>query len=952
MTALSSRLAIAAFVIGAGLWTPAVSAFQLAGVGTASIVGTVKDETGSLVREVDVTISGRALTTPRNTTSRADGEYRFVQLPPGDYVLTFASPAFANRQHEVHVGLGATLTLDVTLTVAPQRDEVAVLGVLDRHTATVSQSFDARQLASLPGSRSMGGLFAVTHAMTLSVFEVGGGTGIITGNYSAYGRNGSQRHTIEGIVVTGLFGAGFTPDYGSLEAASILTAAPGAEWPTAGIHTDFATKSGSNQYRGTIYSAAEHRRWQSSNVDADQIRRGALWGGGLTPGEVNQVWGNFDVNADIGGFILKDRAWWYGSVRRQEVAARLVNFPATPSRTELTNYSGKATYRPSPRNTLVFYGQYGLNHQPHRLDPFAPAGSDLSAFTAFNETPDSTIDQRYASWLWKGDWIAIVNDSMVFELRAGQFAWERNWTPRSTAPRFEDIETLVVSGGNRDWQNSARRNQVNATLSYVRPHRTGRHNLRFGAEALRFLARDAFVSGYPDNVVHVLRSGRPLHVFLFDTPSLSQAGVWTWSAFASDAWQPHSRLTLTLGLRFDRHRLFLPAQSHQAGTPDELQFAAVPNLIDWNLVTPRLAAVFDLKGNGRTLAKFSYGRYRDVPQATLAFNANPNSNQWWEQWAWADPNHSGVFEPGEKEGRNPLRTRGGIEAERMDPALTLPLLDEAGAWIERTLRGGVSLRAGAVWRLERLPSARQNLAQPFEAFTVPVPLLDRGPDGLAGTQDDGPTLTAYDLNIPVFVQNEVRNIPRASSEYLTWEIAGTRQTRGRWTFGAGFAYTWNGDHASNYSGQSVRNNAYPLTPNDLINTGRGGRHEFTTWTAKAHGTFEGPWQLHITPVLRHQSGQPYGRTQTTDRGQLSYGTVTILMEPVGSRRLDHITLLDMRIQKTMRFKAGRVGAFLDVFNCLNANPEQNAIWSSGASFMRPATIVPPRIARVGMTFDW
>ena len=74
-------------------------------------------------------------------------------------------------------------------------------------------------LPDLPGSRSMGGLFAVTHALMLPVVEVGGGAGIVTGSYGAYGRNNSPRHTIEGIVVTGLFGAGFTPDYGSLEEA-------------------------------------------------------------------------------------------------------------------------------------------------------------------------------------------------------------------------------------------------------------------------------------------------------------------------------------------------------------------------------------------------------------------------------------------------------------------------------------------------------------------------------------------------------------------------------------------------------------------------------------------------------------------------------------------------------------------------------------------------------------
>ena len=950
---MPSKVIATLVVIAAACGRP-TSAAQLAGVGTGSVVGVVRDAAGLQVPGVGITISGLALMTPRKLTTRADGEYRFASLPPGDYVLTFVSPGFENLERQAHVSLGFTLTIDVTLTVAPQREEIVVYGALDRHSAAVSQSFDASQLANLPGSRSMGGLFAVTHALALPVAEVGGGTGIVSGGaYGAYGRNNSPRHTIEGIVVTGLFGAGFTPDYGSLEEVSVLTAAHGAEWATAGIHTDFATKSGSNRYRGAIYGAAEHRRLQSSNVDADQIRRGALAGGGLRPGQVNQLWHNGDVNADVGGFVRRDRLWWYSSARFQEVGARLVNFPVEPYVTRLTNYSGKATFRVSPRQTLVFYGQRGLNHQPNRLDPFAPAGSDLSALTAINETSDSTVNQRNAAWLWKGEWNAAVRDSMVFQLRGGQFGWEQDWTPRSTAPRFEDLETLAVVGGNRDWESTARRDQLTGAGGYFTRNRSGRHHLRFGGEALRFLVHERWFSGYPGNVLHVLRNGRPLSVFLFETPSSSQAGVWTWSAYASDAWQPNNRLTLTLGLRYDRYRLFLPAQEHPAGSPNARQFAAVSSLADWTALTPRLAAAFDVKGDGNTLLKFSFGRYRVAPNASLGFNSNPNSNQWWSQYDWADLNQNGVWEPGEEARRQ--RRRGGLATESLDPGLILPLLDEAGAWIERSLPGGVAIRTGAIWRLERFPFARQNVNQPFEAFTVPVSIRDRGPDGLAGTADDGRIWTAYDLNPDYFGQppvNEVRNVAGSSNEYFTLEIAATRRTRGRWTLGAGFAHTWNGDHASGYSGQSLRNNTYPLTPNDLLNAGAGGRYEFSTWTAKAHGTFEAPWHLSITPVVRLQSGQPFGRTQTTEPGQLRYGTVTLLMEPVGTRHLDHVTLVDVRIAKSMRVKGRRASAFLDVFNCFNVNPEQNAIWSSGASFLRPLTIVPPRIARVGLNVNW
>ena len=215
-------------------------------------------------------------------------------------------------------------------------------------------------------------------------------------------------------------------------------------------------------------------------------------------------------------------------------------------------------------------------------------------------------------------------------------------------------------------------------------------------------------------------------------------------------------------------------------------------------------------------------------------------------------------------------------------------------------------------------------------------------------------LTAYDL-APEFVQlpafNIVRNVARSRSEYWTWEIGAARRLRGRWALSAGFSHTWSSDHASAYSGQSVRNNAYPLTPNDAINADPGGRHEFTTWIAKAHGTYEMPWDVRVTPAVRHQSGQPFGRTFTARLPE--YGTVTVLAEPVGARRLDNMTIADLRVEKGFRIARNRrFAAFVDVFNVFNANPEQNVVWSSGASHLRPISIVPPRIARIGAKLDW
>jgi hypothetical protein len=150
------------------------------------------------------------------------------------------------------------------------------------------------------------------------------------------------------------------------------------------------------------------------------------------------------------------------------------------------------------------------------------------------------------------------------------------------------------------------------------------------------------------------------------------------------------------------------------------------------------------------------------------------------------------------------------------------VLDEVGVWIERELPAAIALRTGVIWRGERSQFARQNANLPYAVITEPVTIRDPGPDGRSGTPDDGSTFVAYDVPSDFVVlpaANIERNVPGSSAEYWTWEFESRRRVQGRWSLGAGFSYTWSRDQAAGYSGQGVRNNTYPLTPNDLINTG-------------------------------------------------------------------------------------------------------------------------------------
>ena len=112
-------------------------------------------------------------------------------------------------------------------------------------------------------------------------------------------------------------------------------------------------------------------------------------------------------------------------------------------------------------------------------------------------------------------------------------------------------------------------------------------------------------------------------------------------------------------------------------------------MIDWNLIVPRMGAVYDLTGRGKTLVKVSYGQYRLPPGTALGFDVNPNSNVWWDRYEWRDVNGSGLWERGEE--FRSLGRRGGVAIESLDPRLKLPVLDEVAGWIEQELPAAIGL---------------------------------------------------------------------------------------------------------------------------------------------------------------------------------------------------------------------------------------------------------------------
>jgi hypothetical protein len=302
-----------------------------------------------------------------------------------------------------------------------------------------------------------------------------------------------------------------------------------------------------------------------------------------------------------------------------------------------------------------------------------------------------------------------------------------------------------------------------------------------------------------------------------------------------------------------------------------------------------------------------------------------------------------VFDPGEQGAL--LSVQGGTASTVFDPNLENTYVRQVTAYVERELMPNVGVRTGLVWNGRRQVRGQINVNRPLDVYTVPVTISDPGPDGRLNTADDGGTFTAFNLDAATLARpivNITTNLADADSDYYTWEVTATKREAQRWSLQASFAHTWRRETALSAGAG--------YTPTAFINTDDGSLNS-TVWQGKIHATLSLPRALRVTPIVRHQSGAPYGRTFTQAQ-PLNWGNATIRAEPIDAHRMPNITVFDVRTEKAFETRAGRLVGFFDVYNIFNTNAEQEITTASGASFLRPVAITPPRIARIGVKFVW
>ena len=284
--------------------------------------------------------------------------------------------------------------------------------VIDLSNTRVQQNFKLQALQEIPNARDMWALLAITPSVQMSRIDVGGSRAGTQTGYAAYGYSGQNRVLVENINVTeGTSGAGTYWDYGSFEEIFFGTIGQAAEMPTPGVQTSFLVKSGGNRLSGELYLDYESNNLQSQNIFQETSDRYGIERGS------NQLETYRDFNLNLGGPLLRDRAWWFTSYRDQNVDVRQPAFVGPIAHelfeTRIWILSGKLTYQLTPNHKLIGYYTWVQKLQPTRIPQSGYQYTDLG----------TTVLQDSGTWVYKGEWNGTLNRTLYAEARYGVFGY-------------------------------------------------------------------------------------------------------------------------------------------------------------------------------------------------------------------------------------------------------------------------------------------------------------------------------------------------------------------------------------------------------------------------------------------------------------------------------------------------------------------------------------------------
>jgi hypothetical protein len=709
-------------------------------------------------------------------------------------------------------------------------------------------------------------------------------------------------------------------------------------------------KSGGNQLGGGAAAYFENETLQSDNLD-DHLRAQGV------PSS-NSLDSYSDLSAELGGPIVRDRAFLYASYARQRIAPFAIGFfleggEPGADRTDLSTLVARPTLSLGPRSSLGF-----LYFQNQKLRPYREA-------SRFRPTPATALHQDATTRVFQGLYSRALGDERLLDVRFSvvDLDFPLGEDPDLPADAYSRIELAngVRSGGpGSDERFSRERGQANAALFlFADDWLSGSHDVKLGWEGA--WNRSATAYDLTGAILYRDLFGAPIQVEIYSEPLTTVNEASNQGFFVKDSYV-RGRLVLNLGARVDLFTGGYPDQRRSVGRWEDFfrgrglpeSTAGDDSVFSFSSVAPRIGFTYALTSDGRTLLRGTASRYYHQIGTDLSSFRNPNGRAA-ALFRFDDQNRNRVLDAGEIDLGAPLSVSLPATNE-IDPDIVQPRTDEVSLGLERDMGSGLALSATLLYRKDRELIDDVNVGVGSDAYREDR-ALDPGRDLAVGTADD--------TVLPVFIQDpatlgrdrfELTNPEGLESRYRGISIEAEKRAR-RFRVKASLSLSESEGYLPGPGLESLVGaaSATPLynDPNSLTNAlGR------TYWdrprVLRVSGSYEWKWGVRFASTYRYQTGKPLYRSilvNTTFEGvPLAQGPVEILAESQGAAVQPSVHLLDVRAERAFSLgNAGRIDLVFDLFNSLNANTAAEVAARRGA-FGAILEILPPRVARIGLRY--
>ncbi len=508
---------------------------------------TVEDTTGAVLPGAAVAITGPE--DRSNIFTDVQGEAHLLRLPVGTYEVSVTLPGFrVYIDTAVQVRAASSARMVATLEVGGIDEKVTVSGtapIIDPRRQSTDTHVTVEELQEIPSARDPWVVLQTIPGVVVDRVNVGGAESGQQSIYMAKGAHSDENTwTLDGVVITDMASLSSPTywDFDQFQEVRVNTGGADVRNQTPGAAVDVVLKSGTNQYHGSLRGYFGNEGFQRNNLSADLAE--SIGGETMKGNRMEQY---ADYGFEVGGPLVRDRLWAWGSLGETDI--RLRTLIDTADRTTLTNRALKVQGQVTDGLRLGFNHfngakiKLGRNAGPTRPDEttWNQGGSGAGLFTG--------------SATWAGS-------DMVVSAKATQYNWGFFLTPRGGLDRdvYRDVNR-VYHNSYLDFRSWRPQSVIDVDANYFR----GDHELSLGLNWRRNGVRTEQVwPGSGTLSIHLPSysdNGLMLPTILGDSV-VNGEGRYL-SFYASDRISL-DRLTVDVGVRFDRSAASLLESSRPA----------------------------------------------------------------------------------------------------------------------------------------------------------------------------------------------------------------------------------------------------------------------------------------------------------------------------------------------------------------------------------------------------